>query len=71
MTPVLQFLTEALTDPAGPQADYLAALARNLGLTATGAANTVLAVRALRDRGTRKGGPRRGSDPVPPKADAE
>ncbi|WP_380286509.1 hypothetical protein [Kitasatospora purpeofusca] len=71
MTPVLQFLTEALTDPAGPQADYLAALARNLGLTATGTTNTITAVRALRHREPPKTGTCCGSGPDLSIADAE
>ncbi|MCX5215593.1 hypothetical protein OG689_41300 [Kitasatospora sp. NBC_00240] len=80
MTPVqsvLQFLVEADTDPAGPQADQLANAASNIasvfGVPAV-VANTVGAVRKLRRREDREQPAVlccRGACPVPPEAGAE
>ncbi len=64
MTPVqsvLQFLAEAVTDPAGPQANQLAHAARNIAsvfAVPAFVANTVGAVRKLR----------RSKDPAQPAA---
>nr|BFD96348.1 hypothetical protein KitaXyl93_77080 [Kitasatospora sp. Xyl93] len=46
---ILQFLTEALVDPAGPQADQLAPAVRNVGSVLSTGSAAVNAVRKLRN----------------------
>ncbi|MFI9365952.1 hypothetical protein ACIG5E_33610 [Kitasatospora sp. NPDC053057] len=74
----LQFLAEAVADPAGPQADQLAHAVRNLSSvlsTVPAAVNAVAAVRKLRTPEAPAGLPAPGccgACPAPrPEADAE
>ncbi|MGW4651349.1 hypothetical protein [Kitasatospora sp. NPDC004289] len=52
MSPVQTVLlfAEAIADPSGPQAAALGRAIRNVGFAASGAANTVAAIRRLRHR---------------------